>query len=275
MARLAAGIPYARVVPATGSQGRIAPGRQAKASFPAKRSAHTKWDLVLSSGFLSFASHAGFLQAVEQADLNVGAIMGTSAGALAGSLYCAGFSAEQVAAELSRVPPLELLVPCRQPWQGLLSLERVVDRLQALLPPTFEELPQQFAVGVVTRQGQHMLIDSGPLPEAVAASAAIPFIFGPVAIPGRVQGPFQDGGVADRIGLDIWTRQRRLEGSSPADTPALVHLIARSSPFSGTELLEVGADVVVHALLPNSPIYGIQTQSRDRAVSDGQGEESS
>ena len=93
--------------------------------------------------------------------------------------------AVQVAAELSRVPPLELLVPCRQPWQGLLSLERVVDRLQALLPPTFEELPQQFAVGVVTRQGQHMLIDSGPLPEAVAASAAIPFIFGPVAIPGE------------------------------------------------------------------------------------------
>ena len=91
----------------------------------------------------------------------------------------------QVAAELSRVPPRDLLIPCKQPWQGIFSLERVVDRLRELLPPTFEDLHQEFAVGVVSRRGQHLLINSGPLPEAVAASAAIPFIFGPVAIPGR------------------------------------------------------------------------------------------
>lgn len=90
----------------------------------------------------------------------------------------------QVASELSRVPPSQLLVPCKQPWQGILSLERVVERLRVLLPPTFEDLPQEFAVGVVSRRGQHLLINSGPLPEAVAASAAIPFIFGPVSIPG-------------------------------------------------------------------------------------------
>ena len=39
-------------------------------------------DLLLSSGFLAFARHAGFLQAVdearEQAGLEVGAVVGTS-----------------------------------------------------------------------------------------------------------------------------------------------------------------------------------------------------
>jgi predicted acylesterase/phospholipase RssA len=40
-------------------------------------------------------------------------------------------------------------------------------------------------VGVVTADGEHKLIDSGPLPEAVAASAAIPVIFESVEIPGK------------------------------------------------------------------------------------------
>ena len=45
---------------------------------------------------------------------------------------------------------------------------------------------QEFAVGVVSKEGDYRLIDSGPLPEAVAASAAIPWIFNPVNIPGKV-----------------------------------------------------------------------------------------
>lgn len=45
-------------------------------------------------------------------------------------------------------------------------------------------LLQDFAVGVVCQDGRYRLIDSGPLPEAVAASAAIPFIFAPVNVPG-------------------------------------------------------------------------------------------
>ena len=42
-------------------------------------------------------------------------------------------------------------------------------------------------MGVVSKDGEYRLIDSGPLPEAVAASAAIPYIFNPVHIPGGVQ----------------------------------------------------------------------------------------
>lgn len=53
-----------------------------------------------------------------------------------------------------------------------------------MLPPTFDGLERDFAVGVVTADGQHVLIDQGPLPEAVAASAAIPFIFANVDVPG-------------------------------------------------------------------------------------------
>lgn len=40
-------------------------------------------------------------------------------------------------------------------------------------------------MGVVDSEGQYRLVDSGPLPEAVAASAAIPYIFAPVNVPGQ------------------------------------------------------------------------------------------
>lgn len=86
-----------------------------------------KYDLVLSSGFLAFANHCGFLQAgasaagehspqpaavprapahsisplppaVEDVGLPINGIMGTSAGALIGSMYAAGYSPREVGA---------------------------------------------------------------------------------------------------------------------------------------------------------------------------------
>ncbi|EIE21028.1 hypothetical protein COCSUDRAFT_17697, partial [Coccomyxa subellipsoidea C-169] len=194
-------------------------------------------DVVLSSGFLAFASHSGFLKAVDSAGLAVGGVMGTSAGALTGSLYCAGYSPKQVAAELSRVAPINLLRPSCRPWAGgAVSLDAVVQRLRELLPPRFEDLDKEFAVGVVSADGRYRLIDSGPLPEAVAASAAIPFIFEPLHVPGQEGGPFRDGGLVDRTGLGAWRQRRSLRGSGVP--PALIHLIQRSSNFSGNDDVE-------------------------------------
>jgi predicted acylesterase/phospholipase RssA len=41
---------------------------------------------------------------------------------------------------------------------------------------------------VVTADGEHVLVDHGPLPAAVAASAAIPFVFSSVDVPGGCAG---------------------------------------------------------------------------------------
>ncbi len=47
----------------------------------------------------------------------------------------------QVAAELSRVAPINLLRPSCRPWAGgAVSLDAVVQRLRELLPPRFEDL---------------------------------------------------------------------------------------------------------------------------------------
>jgi predicted acylesterase/phospholipase RssA len=226
--------------------------------------------VVLSSGFLAFAAHAGFLQAVEDAGLPVGGVMGTSAGALTGALWCAGHAPSALAAELSAVPPIARLRACARPWAGLLTMEAVIARLRDLVPPTFEDLPREFAVGVVTRDGAHVVIDSGPLPEAVAASAAIPALFAPVSIPGREGvGPFKDGGVVDRTGLRQWRARRRREaaaaagggeaGSADSPPPALVHLIGRSSAFSGDD--DVAASGEGRVVLVKSPKAGVSLLS--------------
>ncbi len=94
--------------------------------------------------------------------------------------------------------------------------------------------PADFACGVVAADGRHVLLDRGSLPDAVTASAAIPVVFHPVPIPGRPEGPFIDGGIKCRIGLDLW-RQHRYGADASAAAPAVVHLIGRSSPFSGND----------------------------------------
>jgi predicted acylesterase/phospholipase RssA len=62
-------------------------------------------------------------------------------------------------------------------------------------------LLQDFAVGVVDSKGHYRLIDSGPLPEAVAASAAIPFIFAPVDVPGQLLATYPLRAAAH---FDLW-----------------------------------------------------------------------
>jgi len=192
-------------------------------------------DVVLSSGFLAFAQHVGFLRAVERQGLGVRGVMGTSAGALVGSMYAAGLSPEAIEQEMTRVAPIELLSPPlgEFPPMGFCSLAPVVERLRKVLPGSFEDLELRFACSVVDKGGRHRVVDSGPLPEAVAASAAIPVLFHPVDIPGCPGGPFADGGKVDRDGLGPWRDLVRAKGLE--ELPAVVHLISRSSPFSGDD----------------------------------------
>ena len=195
-------------------------------------------DVVLSSGFLAFAAHSGFLQAVHDRGLSVRGCYGTSAGALTGALFSAGYAPSELAVVLSERPPLSYLAfNVEALYAGLFRLDGAIARLRQLLPATFEELPVRFACGVIDAQGRHVTVSSGPLPEAVAASMAIPCLFAAVDIPGRlVGGPYADGGKVDRVGLRPWRQLLESDGhrGNPA-APTICHVIERSSPFSGDD----------------------------------------
>ena len=211
-------------------------------------------DLVLSSGFLAFANHSGFLRGVEESGARVRGVMGTSAGALTGSLFCAGYTAEDILRETTKDPPWKLVRPNLCFWKGLLRLDAVVHRLRELLPATFEELQTDFACAVLDAEGNYVLVDSGPLPEAVAASAAIPFLFARVDIPGREnEGPFADGGAMERVGLLPW---RAREGCD-ASVLALCHVNSKSfGPLSGNDDL-TGVPPSLNFEVVESPKSGV------------------
>lgn len=175
-------------------------------------------DLILSSGFLAFARHLGAIEAILAEGVRIGAVVGTSSGALVGALVQAGLTPEAVRRLLSEHPPLRYMRPHSKPWQGLFSLEGLVPVLRQRLPRSFEELPNPFAVGVCDEDGRHCLLHRGDLVSAVMASIAIPYVFPPVL---RGAGRFTDGGMVDRTGVGAWRVWR------PAQR-AIVHVVDRS-----------------------------------------------
>ena len=185
--------------------------------------AQPPYDLLLSSGFLAFGSQAGFLAAVEEADVRIDAVCGTSSGALAASLWLSGMRAAQVFDLLTSRAPLRTVSPNARWWRGALRLDPVIELLRQHLPARFEDLDRPFAVGVADSLGGHRLLRSGPLPEAVAASCAMPFIFEPVTVDGEA---FADGGAVDRTGIMPFRAMR-------SGRPLLVHLVDRSHGADG------------------------------------------
>lgn len=176
-------------------------------------------DLLLSSGFLAFARHAGVVQAIEEMDVPIDAVVGTSSGALIGALWAAGMPATQIATWVGARRPLSFLRPHLRPWDGVFRLDPLMSWLTEHLPARFEDLQRPFAVGVIGPGRVPRLITSGPLVPAVAASCAIPYLFRPVEHEGV---RYQDGGVADRLMLAPWRAWR-------GQRAALAHIIDRTA----------------------------------------------
>jgi hypothetical protein len=72
-----------------------------------------------------------------------------------------------------------------------------------------------------------------------------------VLLPGVYSG-LKDGGVVDRIGLSAWRQRRRLQQQfgrrSARLPPCLVHVIERSSPFSGSDDTEAAGESAIHVV---------------------------
>ncbi len=203
-------------------------------------------DLLLSSGFLAFARHIGVLRALEERHLPIDALLGTSSGALVGALWSAGLSSHDLERLLTGLPPWKLLRASPLPWRGVLSTSAFLAFVRPHLPATFADLPRPFAVGVVDANGQHRLLTSGPLAEAVVASCAMPHVFLPVHVGDAV---FADGGAADRLALGPWRQWRpgqraiahQVQRSAGVDLPLdLTDVTLIQTPRSGASFFSLG-----------------------------------
>ncbi len=134
-------------------------------------------------------AHIGVVQALEEANINVEIIAGTSIGSLAGAAWAAGRINEL--AELARSITLTDLPFLFSPsWSvsGMFSGKTIFDRMEAILgSQLIEQLPKKFAaVASDLKKGEGVIMTEGSLIEAIRASSAIPGFFTPVRSKGRI-----------------------------------------------------------------------------------------
>lgn len=134
---------------------------------PLVRPVPCQLDIVLSSGLLAFARHAGFIEACSDLGIAPLRIVGTSSGSLAGSMLASGMSSREIYEELGRRPPIQLMSPSWRVHRGLFSLRSLIKHLRSILPRDFDSLSTPLAVGVFGTSGVYELITEGDLPEAV------------------------------------------------------------------------------------------------------------
>ncbi len=199
--------------------------------------------LAMSSGFFGFFAHAGMLTALEQEGLLPAALSGSSAGALVAGLWASGLPMPHVARALNELRRDEFWDPGIGP--GLLRGDLFRRKLETLLPVQhIEQCRRPVALSVfdlATRKTR--VLESGPLAPAIVASCALPVMFQPVRVNGRLS---SDGGIADRPGLAGVPEGRRV----------LHHHLSSRSPWrrpGDPELVPPKRDRLVSLTVSNLP----------------------
>ncbi|PLX08308.1 MAG: patatin [Marinilabiliales bacterium] len=167
------------------------------------------FSLVLSGGGARGAIHLGVLQALDENDIKIEAVSGTSIGAVVGSLYCAGVKPNEIkdimkSSRFAGVFQLSLN-------KGLLKMTKLKKALAEFIPVNeFKSLQIPFYCCVSNiDSGTYKIISSGDLSKAVLASASIPIIFAPVEINNN---HYVDGGLFNNLPVDPFIGKKNILG---------------------------------------------------------------
>jgi len=163
--------------------------------------------LVLSSGGPRGAAHTGVLKVLEEHQIPIDIIVGTSMGAMVGGAYAAGAPAKRIEEEWLKTD----IVRVAKSFMPTLSLRgwssgsNVYRMLQSLVGDVkIEELPLKFAaIAADIETGEEAIIQEGPLVEAMRASSSIPGVFVPVKYRRQF---LVDGGLVNPLPVDVARR---------------------------------------------------------------------
>lgn len=198
--------------------------------------------LVLCGGGAKGAAHIGAIKVLEEANVPIDMIVGTSIGGLVGGMYAMGYNAAQLdsivascdwgyllsnntssrrdasferksldAKYLLKVPFYKINGDERDDAMsslpsGLISGQNVLNFLNGLSigyqeSMDFRNLPIPFAcVAADLSTGEALVLKDGELPVAMRATMAIPGVFSPVEIDGKV---LVDGGIINNFPVDV------------------------------------------------------------------------
>ncbi|HEA30085.1 MAG TPA: patatin [Leeuwenhoekiella sp.] len=196
-----------------------------------------KVGLVLSGGGAKGLAHIGVLKEIEAAGIKIDYIGGTSMGAIVGALYASGYNARQLDS-LFTVIDFSQLIQDVLPRSSRSFYEREdIEKYAITLPfnnfkislpsaiskgqniynlftqltahvqavDDFSKLPIPFfCIATDAEKGTEVILDKGYLPEAVTASGALPSLFSPVPLDGKV---LIDGGVVNNYPVEELKRR--------------------------------------------------------------------
>ncbi len=153
-----------------------------------------KLGVALSGGGARGFAHAGALKALEEAGYKPDVIAGVSAGAVAGLLYAAGLSPQDILTLFSKVKFTDFCTLSIKNGEGVFSLnkfKRFIERIAGV--SRLEDLKIPLYVGATDLdRGLPVEFHEGSIGERVMASCSIPIVFNPVKIDGT---HYVDGGV--------------------------------------------------------------------------------
>jgi NTE family protein len=142
--------------------------------------------LALGGGFARGIAHIGVLKVLEEENIPVCMVAGTSVGAILGAAYCSGLSIAELEDLASRVR-FTTFARWTLSRYGFATNNRMVSFLaQTLKARTFEEMRIPLAVTATDfNTGEGVVFTSGSVIDPVRASCAYPGMFLPVEIAGR------------------------------------------------------------------------------------------
>jgi len=160
--------------------------------------------IVLSGGGARGIAHLGVLQALDEASIKIEAISGTSAGAIVGAFYSAGYAPKKILDIINHTRFFTLLRPAIS-TSGLLDIQAISKLFSQYLPQSFEELKTRLVINATNLDtGQTVYFSQGELIETILAASCIPAVFKPVELKGK---RYVDGGMLNNLPLEPFMKE--------------------------------------------------------------------
>lgn len=161
---------------------------------------NTKIGIALSGGGVRGIAHLGVLKALNEKGIFPTKVSGTSAGAIAGAMYCHGYAPEEIKDIIVKTNYFKFMRPAIS-WTGILKMDIVESLYQKYLPDNdFASLKIPLSVAATDiKRGKVVYFSEGSLIKALMASSCIPGMFDPIAIGDNY---FVDGGVLNNLPVE-------------------------------------------------------------------------
>lgn len=264
-----------------------------------------KVGLVLSGGGAKGLAHIGVLKVIDSMGIKIDYIGGTSMGAIIGGLYASGYSAKELDSIFTTLD-VDALLQDFTPRDSKSFYEKRNDEMYALTLPfdkfkvglpsglskglynfnllsrltmsvnnihDFNDLPIPFfCIATNIENGKEVVLDKGILPQAMIASGAIPTLYNPIEINGKV---LVDGGVVNNypvelvrkmgadiiIGVDVQDGLKNREQLQEA-----TDLLVQVSNFSMIEKMEAKRKVTDIYIKPDIRGYNVVSFEKGKEI---------